>query len=324
MKSILVTGGAGYIGSHTLRALGRAGYDPLCLDNLSTGYRSFADGFRLVESDLADRNRLREIFASGAIGAVVHFASHALVGESCENPHKYYRDNIGNALNLLEAMRESGVRYVVFSSSCSVYGVPSRVPIPESSPLQPINPYGATKMMVERILADYQRAHGLRFVVLRYFNAAGADPDGAIGEWHNPETHLIPRLLTSAVEGRAAEVYGNDYPTKDGTCIRDFIHVSDLAEAHVAAVRHLLSGRESDTFNLGTGQGHSVMEVVAQVRSCTGADLQLSIGPRRPGDPARLVADPGKAGKALDWSAGHSSLEEVVETAWNWHRKRSQ
>jgi UDP-glucose 4-epimerase len=318
----LVTGGAGYIGSHTLKALERANYSPICFDNLSTGYRGFADGYPFVQGSLENPADLEPALdSSGAVDAVMHFASHALVGESFHNPFKYYHDNIVNALNLLEAMRKRGIRYFVFSSSCSTYGIPSRVPILESEPLDPINPYGATKMIIERILSDYEKAFGIRFVSLRYFNAAGADAEGSIGENHIPETHLIPRLFEVAM-GRApaAQVYGNDYPTPDGTCIRDYIHVTDLAAAHVAALAYLLSGNNSDIFNLGTGKGFSVLQVLDQVRKSTGKEVPVETVPRRPGDPPELVADPRKAQAALRWHARHSSLEEIVESAWNWHR----
>ena len=319
--SILVTGGAGYIGSHTLREFERAGYHPICFDNLSTGFRKFADRFVFVRGDLADRAQISRALAAENPQAVVHFASHALVGESWENPFKYYHDNIVHALNLVEEMRGLGVRFIVFSSSCATYGIPSQVPIPESHPLDPINPYGASKMIIERILRDYDKAFGIRFVSLRYFNAAGADPDGTIGEHHAPETHLIPRLL-DVVLGRAqaAQVFGKDYPTPDGTCIRDYIHVMDLALAHVAALEYLLGGNPSAVFNLGTGNGYSVLEVIRQVVTSTGKEFPLEIAQRRPGDPAVLVADPSKARTALGWSARHSSLSEIVDTAWNWHR----
>jgi UDP-glucose 4-epimerase len=255
------------------------------------------------------------------VAAVIHFASHALVGESFHNPFKYYHDNIVNALNLLEAMRKRRIRNFVFSSSCATYGIPRRVPITETEPLDPINPYGATKMMIERILSDYEKAFGIRFVSLRYFNAAGADADGTIGEQHVPETHLIPRLFEAAMErAPAAQVYGDDYPTPDGTCLRDYIHVTDLAAAHVAALDHLLSGNTSDIFNLGTGKGFSVLQVLDQVRKCSGKEVPVEIAPRRPGDPPELVADPRKAQATLRWHARHSSLEEIVGSAWNWHR----
>ncbi|HYK87369.1 MAG TPA: UDP-glucose 4-epimerase GalE [Acidobacteriota bacterium] len=324
MEEIFVTGGAGYIGSHTLRALKIRGYDPVCFDNLSTGFREFAGTLPLIRGDLANCSDIERAFSSHRIRAVIHFASHALVEESCRNPYKYYYDNILNCLNLLSTMNRHGVRYFVFSSSCATYGIPAQVPIAETTPLNPVNPYGATKMMIERILADFGRAHGLRFVALRYFNAAGAHPDGTIGEWHVPESHLIPRLFNVALEsGSTAEVYGKDYPTADGTCLRDYIHVTDLAAAHVSALEHLFRGRDSDIFNLGTGQGHSVLEVIRQAAAATGREIPMTFKPRRPGDPPALVADPARAGAVLEWIPGHSSLSEIVESAWNWHRARS-
>ncbi len=322
--SILVTGGAGYIGSHTMRALSASGMEPVCFDNLSTGFRSFAGNSPFVEGDLANRADLDPILNSRSIKAVVHFASHALVEESCRDPHKYYHDNILNALNLLEAMRGAEVRLIVFSSSCATYGIPARVPIPESIPRDPVNPYGVTKMVIERILEDYGRAYGFRFVALRYFNAAGAAADGSIGEWHRPESHLIPRLFEAAL-GRTdgAQIYGDDYPTKDGTCVRDYIHVDDLASAHVAALEYLISGHDSEFFNLGTGHGLTVLEVVDQVVRTTRRQFPVSRMPRRSGDPAALVADPSRANRVLGWTALHSSIGEIVETAWNWHQRRS-
>ncbi len=322
--TILVTGGAGYIGSHTLRALAAGGLEPICFDNLSTGYRRFAGAAPFVQGDLANPGDLDALFRSRSIRAVIHFASHALVEESCRDPHKYYHDNILNCLNLLEAMRRARTGLIVFSSSCATYGIPAQVPISESAPRDPVNPYGVTKMVIERILEDYGRAHGLRFVALRYFNAAGADPDGTIGEWHIPETHLIPRLFEAAL-GRApgAQIYGDDYPTADGTCIRDYIHVNDLATAHVAAIEHLMSGKPSDFFNLGTGHGLSVLKVLEQVMCTTGKQFPVERRSRRAGDPAALVADPAKARRLLSWTAQHSSIEEIVETAWNWHKWQS-
>ncbi len=322
MKAVLVTGGAGYIGSHTLRALALSGYQPVCFDNLSTGFRDFVGDLPFIHGDLADPGDLRSAFLGREISAVVHFASHALVEESYRNPHKYYHDNILNCLNLLEAMGEHGVPRIVFSSTCATYGIPDRVPIDESARLDPINPYGVTKMVIERMLRDYGRAHGLRHVSLRYFNAAGAAADGTIGERHIPESHLIPRLFDAALgSGTGAEIYGDDYPTRDGTCIRDYIHVTDLASAHVAALDYLYTGNPSEIFNLGTGQGCSVSEAIREVMRCTGRKFPVVIKPRRPGDPPELVANPSKARSVLSWSARHSSLAEIVSSAWNWHRK---
>jgi len=325
MKTILVTGGAGYIGSHTLRTLTERGYRVLCLDNLSTGFRSFVGTTPLIEADLADRVQLDRAFSVDTVDAVIHFASHALVEESCRNPHKYYRDNIQNCLNLLESMREHAVGLVVFSSSCSVYGIPETLPITETTALDPVNPYGFTKMVIERILRDYEKAYGLRSVSLRYFNAAGAASDGTIGEWHDPETHLIPRLFQVALGvAPAAEIYGRDYPTPDGTCVRDYIHVADLAEAHMAALDYLFSDGASDVLNLGTGQGCSVLQVMRQVMSTTGKEFPISWRPRRAGDPPELVANPAKARTIFGWQARHSSLDEIIESSWKWHRTKSQ
>ncbi len=321
MHQILVTGGAGYIGSHTLRALKRRGYAPLCFDNLTTGFRELAGDMPFFQGDLRRPDDLDAAFSAQKISAVIHFASHALVEESYRNPHKYYHDNILNALNLLAAMQKHGVGHIIFSSSCATYGLPARTPIDESAPQDPVNPYGVTKMVIERMLRDFQNAHGIRFVALRYFNAAGAAHDAAAGEWHVPETHLIPRLLEIALgSGACAEIYGNDYPTFDGTCIRDYVHVVDLADAHVAALEHLAAGGSSDAFNLGTGQGCSVLQVVDEVRKVTGEKIPLVMKPRRPGDPPQLVANPAKAKADLGWSAGHSGIREIVSTAWNWRR----
>jgi UDP-glucose-4-epimerase GalE len=321
MRGILVTGGAGYIGSHTLRALQDQGYAPVCIDNLATGFRSFVGTLPFFEGDLGNPAALDQVFSAHKISAVVHFASHALVEESYRNPHKYYHDNILNALHLLEAMRRHGISKIVFSSSCATYGIPAHVPIDESAIQDPVNPYGMTKLVIERILRDYSQAHGLRFVALRYFNAAGAAHDGSIGEWHVPETHLIPRLLEIALgNGTCADVYGNDYPTPDGTCIRDYIHVNDLANAHLAALEYLFADRPSDAFNLGTGHGCSVMQVVDEVRKITGRDVPVAIRSRRPGDPPELVANPAKAKAALGWSAEYSTISEIVATAWNWRQ----
>ncbi len=320
-QGILVTGGAGYIGSRTLRFLQDRGYSPICFDNLSTGFRELAGNTPFCLGDLSRMDDLDRAFAIEPVAAVIHFASHALVEESYRNPHKYYHDNITNALNLLEAMRRHGTECIVFSSSCATYGIPPRLPMDESLPLDPVNPYGVTKMVIERILRDYRNAHGLRYVSLRYFNAAGAAPDAGTGEWHVPESHLIPRLLEIALgNGSSAEIYGRDYPTPDGTCVRDYIHISDLASAHLAALEHLFAGGPSDVFNLGTGQGYSVLQIIDAVERITGKQIPATIRERRPGDPPELVADPGKAKAGLRWSARHSALAEIVETAWKWRQ----
>jgi len=318
---VVVTGGAGYIGSHAVRELVRRGHEVVIYDNLSTGYRSFADGFELVEGDIGDRTRL-ETTLRGA-QAVMHFAAHCYVGESVENPRKYFHNNVDCALTLLNTAVDAGVKNFVFSSTCAVYGVPVKVPISEQNPREPINPYGATKLLFEHALDAYSKAYGLRFTALRYFNAAGADDSGTIGEAHDPETHLIPLALEAARGTRTIEVFGRDYPTPDGTCIRDYIHVNDLAEAHALAIEYLAGGGASLALNLGTGQGHSVMEVLAAVEAATGRSPDRRYGPRRQGDPPALVADPTKAAQVLGWKA-RRPLRNVVETAWNWMQNSSK
>jgi UDP-glucose-4-epimerase GalE len=316
--AILVTGGAGYIGSHAARALRASGYKVVVYDNFSTGCRRLADGFELVEADIADNARLRSVLAS--VDAVMHFAAHAYVGESVENPRKYFQNNVASALILLNAVLDAGIRRFVFSSSCAVYGIPRQIPITEETPREPLNPYGASKLFFENALEAYSRAYGLRAVSLRYFNAAGADESGEIGEIHQPETHLIPLALAACTaNGSALQVYGSDYPTADGTCVRDYIHVRDLAEAHVRALRYLESGGDSLAINLGTGRGHSVLEVIRAAERATGRQVRLTMGPRRPGDPPILVADPGKAHRVLGWTA-RRDLDDMVASAWRWMR----
>jgi UDP-glucose-4-epimerase GalE len=315
---ILVTGGAGYIGSHAARALRRAGHEVLIYDNFSTGHHCLADGFELVEGDIADASRLAPALARA--DAVMHFAAYAYVGESVTDPRKYFANNASGGLSLLNALLDAGIRYFVFSSTCAVYGVPDRMPITEDMARRPVNPYGASKLFVEHALEAYDRAYGMRSARLRYFNAAGADESGEIGELHDPETHLIPLALAAANGGPELQVYGDDYPTADGTCIRDYIHVSDLADAHVRALEHLVSGGESLSLNLGTGRGHSVLEVVSAVEKLTGRPVCRRVASRRPGDPPELVADPGLAQRVLQWKA-RRDLHEVVSTAWRWMQK---
>ncbi len=331
--AILVVGGAGYIGSHAARALRRSGYEAVIYDNLSTGFRRLAQGFELVEGDIADEVRLRPVLAR--VKAVMHFAAHAYVGESVENPRKYFRNNVLGALSLLNSALDSGIRRFVFSSSCAVYGVPGQIPITEQTAREPANPYGASKLFFENALEAYGRAYGLRSVSLRYFNAAGAeDSENDSGEMHHPETHLIPLALGACAEnGPELQVYGADYPTLDGTCVRDYIHVNDLADAHVRALQYLESQPEEKSrdeksgdslaINLGTGRGHSVLEIIQAVESATGRPVRRTIGPRRPGDPPVLVADPAKAQRVLGWAA-QRNLADVVSSAWNWMRKNSQ
>jgi UDP-glucose-4-epimerase GalE len=320
--TILVTGGAGYIGSHTVKELARGGFDVLILDNFSTGRIEHIKGKPYVRGDLMDKEAIRGVFRSRGVEAVLHFASLIQVGESYADPGKYYTHNILSSLNLLEAMLEAGVRKFIFSSSAAVYGAPRETPIPESHPLDPANPYGQTKAMIERILADYDRAYGLRSISLRYFNAAGADPDGDIGETHHPETHLIPNILRSVLgRGPRLGVFGNDFPTPDGTAVRDYIHVTDLAAAHVLALKLLLKGGPSDTVNLGTNAGHSVLEVIRKAEEVTGLAIPFDFKPRRQGDVAVLLASKDKAEKVLGWRPRLSSLGTIIETAWNWHRR---
>jgi len=324
--TILVAGGAGYIGSHAAMALDMAGYDALVFDNLSTGHAEFLRFGRHVIGDLADREALKAVFSANRITAVMHFAAFAYVGESVADPAKYYRNNVANTLNLLEAAREHGTRGIIFSSTCATYGVPTQLPLREDHPQCPINPYGRTKLAVEWLLQDFSHAYGLAYSVLRYFNAAGAAPghlDARIGEWHEPETHLIPLALQAALDKqKSVSILGTDYNTRDGTCIRDYIHVCDLADAHILALKRLLAGEKSAAFNLGNGQGYSVREVINCVRAVTGRPLAVKEGPRRPGDPDALVGDAAKALHELGWQPKFTELEHMVRTAWEWEQER--
>lgn len=318
---VLVIGGAGYIGSHTARALKRAGHQVIIFDNLSTGYEFLAEGFELVRGDVLDGLALAKVMPRAE--AVMHFAAHAYVGESVTNPRKYFHNNVEGGLSLLNAALESGVKKIVFSSTCAVYGEPAKVPIEENTPRQPVNPYGVSKLFFENALEAYDRAYGFRFASLRYFNAAGADESGEIGELHEPETHLIPLALSAAAgSSPALQVFGSDYPTPDGTCIRDYVHVNDLASVHVKALEHLAAGKDSFAVNVGTGRGHSVQEVLATVQEVTSKHVPHQIGPRRPGDPPALVANPAKVQALLQWKATRS-LRDVIATAWNWMQWRS-
>ena len=325
-RKVLVTGGAGYIGSHAVLALGRAGYEVVILDNLVYGHRDLVESVLevpLVEGDVADRPLVERVLREHDIGAVMHFAAYAYVGESAADPGKYYANNVAGTISLLEAMRAVGVARLVFSSTCAVYGVARDLPITESHPQEPINPYGAGKLMVERMLQDYDAAYGLRSVRLRYFNAAGADPDGLLGEDHTPETHLIPLVLRTAL-GRqpSVSIFGYDHPTPDGTCIRDYIHVSDLADAHVLGLRYLENGGATAVFNLGNGNGFSVNEVIEAARRVTGREIPADIGPARPGDPPALVGSADHARRALGWQPRYPDIEDIIAHAWAWHRKR--
>jgi UDP-glucose 4-epimerase len=320
--TILVAGGAGYIGSHTVKELVRDGFDVLVFDNFSSGKRELILNRPYVQGDLLDRQAVREVFKAHPTAAVLHFASLIQVGESYADPRKYYTHNLLSSLNLLDAMLEAGVTKIIFSSSAAVYGVPEETPIPESHPLNPANPYGQTKLMVERILRDYDRAYGLKSISLRYFNAAGADPEGAMGETHSPETHLIPNILLSLLgKGPRLGVFGNDFPTPDGTAVRDYIHVTDLAAAHVLALKALLAGGVSDTINLGTNTGHSVLEVIRMAEEVTGRAIPYDIRPKREGDVAVLLASKEKAERTLGWKPELSTLGTIIETAWKWHRR---
>jgi len=313
---VLVIGGAGYIGSHAARVLRRHGHDVTIYDNLSTGHDFLAQGFELIVGDIADAAKLRA--ALDRVEAVVHFAAHAYVGESVNDPRKYFRNNVEAALTLLNTAMDAGVRRFVFSSTCAVYGTPSKVLITEDAIRQPINPYGASKLFFENALEAYDRAYGLRFAALRYFNAAGADESGEIGELHDPEPHLIPLALAATSSGAPPlQIFGTDYPTADGTCIRDYIHVNDLAEAHALALHRLGRGESSFAANLGTGEGHSVFDVVKAVEEATGRHVNFVKGPRRAGDPPALVADPSRAQQLLQWKATRS-LRDIVATAWKW------
>jgi UDP-glucose-4-epimerase GalE len=317
---ILITGGAGYLGSHAVRLFLARGHDVWIYDNLCLGHRGAVPKERLIVGDLNEIPRLDQAVLAQRIEAVVHFAAFAFVGESVRDPGKYYQNNLVNTLNLMECLRRHGVWRFVFSSTCATYGVPNRVPITEEEPQKPINPYGVGKLAVERALADYAAAYRWSYAALRYFNAAGANPDGIIGEDHDPETHLIPLTLQVALGQRPhIEVYGTDYPTPDGTCIRDYIHVDDLAEAHLLALEKLEPGEEL-RYNLGTGRGYSVREVIRTAEEVTGKRIAVKEGPRRPGDPPELVAAAAKAQRELGWQPRYPELRSIIETAWGWHR----
>jgi UDP-arabinose 4-epimerase len=317
---VLVVGGAGYIGSHAARTLRRRGHEVVIYDNLSTGHPFLAEGFELVRGDMGDAAALSA--ALRRVDSVMHFAAHAYVGESVENPRKYFRNNVEAGLVLLNACVDCGIRRVIFSSTCAVYGVPAVVPIPEQTPRQPVNPYGVSKLFFEYALEAYDRAYGLRFAALRYFNAAGADESGEIGELHQPESHLIPSALLAATGARPAmDLFGTDYPTADGTCVRDYVHVNDLADAHVSALELLAGGANSMAVNLGTGAGYSVKQVLDKIEQVTGHKVPVRVAPRRPGDPPALVANSALAQQLLKWKA-RRSLDDIVTTAWNWMQKQ--
>ncbi len=320
--SILVTGGAGYIGSHTLHPLRETGHEPVVYDSLARGRREAARGFPLVEGNLAETAKLAETMRARGVTGVIHFAAFAYVGESMTEAARYFNNNVAGTLSLLEAMREAGVRRIVFSSTCATYGIPGCSPIGEETPQQPVNPYGESKLMVERILDWHGRAHGLSWAALRYFNAAGADPDRGLGERHNPETHLIPLAIEAALGRRPPlDLYGTDYPTPDGTAIRDYVHVLDLADAHVRALGHLGKGGASFAANLGTGRGSSVREVIEVVGRAAGRPVPWNPKPRRPGDPPALVADAAKVRSLLGWNPDRSGLDRIIADALRWHAR---
>jgi UDP-glucose 4-epimerase len=325
-SKILVTGGAGYIGSHTILMLKQLGYEIIVLDNLVYGHQDLVENIlrvELVVGDVGDRALLDQLFKIHSIDAVIHFAAYAYVGESTSNPAKYYRNNVVNTLTLLEAMVAADVKRIVFSSTCASYGIPSCIPVPEEHPQNPINPYGASKLMVERILADFDHAYQLKSVCLRYFNAAGADPEGRLGEDHSPETHIIPLVLQVALGIReSVSVFGTDYATPDGTCIRDYIHVMDLASAHILSLKYLLSDGMSDVFNLGNGQGFSVKQVIETAERVTGKSIAVIECDRRPGDPPVLVGSGEKARRVLGWRPQYGDLETILTHAWKWHQIR--
>ena len=320
--NILVTGGAGYIGSHTVHLLLKQGYDVTVVDNLSRGQLHNVDPERLREVDLADAGALNRVFDERHYEAVIHFAAYISVGESMQVPELYFANNVGGSLALLTAMVRSGTKKLVFSSTAAVYGMPARVPIPEDSAFAPVSTYGESKVMVEKVLHWFNEIHGLRSICLRYFNACGADAESGLGEEHEPETHLIPLLFRAILTGEPVTIFGEDYPTPDGTCIRDYIHVSDLAQAHILALESLLAGGTSGAFNVGTGSGYSVREVVRAVEEVTGRKVPYVIGPGRDGDPAELVADSTKLRRVLKWTPRYSGLREIVQSAWEFEEKR--
>jgi len=324
-QNILVTGGAGYIGSHACKMLAHAGFEPVVVDNLSTGFSWAVQWGELEECDIRDGDKLRQIFEQYKPVAVMHFAAKAYVGESVEKPDIYYHNNIVGTLSLLDVMRQQDVQKLVFSSTCATYGTPESMPINESQLQAPINPYGVSKLTAERMMTDYGLAFGLRFVALRYFNAAGADPEGEIGEAHDPEHHLIPIVLDAAADRRdQIQVFGTDYDTPDGTCIRDYIHVTDLAEAHVLALNYLLDGEDSQFLNLGNNQGFSVREVIEAAERITGREIKVVESVRRQGDPAQLISDSTLAQKTLGWRPQRSGIDIQIEDAWRWHAKYFQ
>ncbi|SPF36733.1 UDP-glucose 4-epimerase [Candidatus Sulfopaludibacter sp. SbA4] len=321
-RKILVTGGAGYIGSHTVRLLLEQGYDVAVVDDLSKGYRHNVPASRLFKLNIAETGALAELMRQTACEAVIHFAAFIAVGESMREPERYFANNVAGSLSLLTAMLQARVKHIVFSSTAAVYGNPHATPILETFPIQPVNPYGESKVMVETLLRWFDAIHGVTSVCLRYFNASGADPLGRLGEEHEPETHLIPLLLRAVISGEPVTIFGHDYDTPDGTCIRDYIHVDDLAQAHILAVEHLVGGGRSGQFNVGTGVGHTVLEIVRAVEEVTGKKVPYVFGPRREGDPPSLVAASGKLRAELGWEPRYADLRSIVTHAWGFARKR--
>ena len=323
MKTILVAGGAGYIGSHTVKYLLKNNYKVVVVDNLVYGHKEAVLTENFEQIDLADKSALDAVFKKYKIDAVIHFAAYTYVGESVSRPQKYYHNNVVNTLNLLDTMIENNVKNIVFSSTCATYGNPQYTPIDEKHPQSPINPYGKTKFMMEQIMDDYDRAYGLKYVALRYFNAAGCDAEGHLGESHDPETHLIP-LVLKAIKGEIPQltVFGTDYETEDGTCIRDYIHVEDLADAHMLAVQKLIAGGESDCINLGTGIGTSVKEIIDAAKLVTGQDVPVTYGERREGDPAKLFAANEKSKRVLGWIPKYTNIADIIKTAWLWEQNK--
>ena len=322
MHNILVVGGAGYIGSHAVKMLGAAGYNPVVYDNLSKGHREAAQNFKFIEGDLGDYAKILRVLKDEKITAVMHFAAFIEVGESVKEPSKYYNNNFVKVVTLLDAIKEAGVKYFVFSSTAATFGEPVKEKIDENHPQNPINPYGQSKLMVERVLKDYDLAYGIKSSVLRYFNAAGCDDGGEIGEAHNPESHLIPLILQAASGKRDnIKIFGTDYPTKDGTCVRDFVHVNDLSAAHILALEKMMKEGESNNFNLGSGNGFTVKEIIDAAQKITGRKIKTETAPRRAGDPAVLVASSQKARDVLGWKISYN-LDKIIETAWRWELNR--
>ncbi|MFC2142488.1 UDP-glucose 4-epimerase GalE [Acidobacteriota bacterium] len=320
---ILVIGGAGYIGSHTNKLLNQRGFQTIVFDNLSTGYRELVKWGQFFLGDMAEKEQIRHCFKKNPIKAVMHFGAFAYVGESVSHPLKYYRNNVANTLNLLEVMNEFNVRYFIFSSSCAVYGNPEFLPLSEDHPMKPVSPYGRSKLMVEEILKDLDSAYGIKYINLRYFNAAGADPEGELGECHDPETHLIPLVfLTSLGIKDEFKIFGTDYPTKDGTCIRDFIHVADIADAHLRAYEHLIESDKSTVLNLGNGNGYSVKDVINTAREICGRQIKIREIGKRDGDPPKLISDSSKAKTILGWAPQYPDLKSIMDTAWEWSSSR--